>query len=170
MTTVAESKVLGRRLRGVQYDLFEWDDAPDATVSVDTVPKAVILVLDELSVVLTWELRPPAEQLTMAVLGGMYPDPALLFRRLDVSRRWSAFLGAELVSTSWAEQETGDGVQPWAVTLVFAGVGTLVVALGEVLDGSPSYIPDSLVVTASRDVACAYRPPAALSAALTTKP
>lgn len=57
-----------------------------------------------------------------------------------------------------------------AVTLAFAEVGELVVALGEVVDGSPSYLPDSLIVTGSRDAALSYRPSAALTPAWTSNP
>lgn len=168
MTEVAESQVLGSRLRGVQYDLLEWDDEPVATSIVDAVPKAVILTFDSLSVLLRWDLSPPTERLVM--MSDEHSQTGPLVRRVDVSGRWGAFLGAQLIAASWAEQETGDGLQPWAVTLAFAEVGDLVVALGEVVDGFPSYIPDSLIVTASRDVALSYRPSAALTPAWTTNP
>lgn len=168
MTTVADLQLLGRPLRGIQYDLLEWEEEPDAAATVDAVPKAVVLKFGELNVLLTWDLRPPTEQLVMLTAEPSQPSP--LTRRVDVSERWGTFLGAKLVGTSWAQQETGDGLQPWAVTLAFAGAGELVVALGEVVDGSPSYIPDSLIVTASRDAALSYRPPATLAPAWTTAP
>ncbi|MFD3403742.1 hypothetical protein ACFWUU_23865 [Kribbella sp. NPDC058693] len=94
-------------------------------------------------------------------------DPGPLKRRLDVSRRWSAFLGAQVVGIYWTEQETTDGFQPWAVTLDFEGVGELVIALGELVDGVPTYLPDSLIVTASQDVARSYKPPASPTPAWT---
>lgn len=161
-------RVLGSRLQGVKYDLLEWQDEPSPTSIVDTVPKAVILEFDETSVLLRWDLRPPSEQLLFLSSEGVTPGP--LVRRVDVSQRWGAFLGARLVAASWAQQETGDGLQPWAVTLAFADAGELVLALGEVVDGSLSYIPDSLIVTASRDAALSYQPPAALTPAWTAGP
>lgn len=168
MTSITEPQVLGRRLRGVKYDLLEWEEEPDPTSIVDTVPKAVILEFDETSVLLRWDLKPPTEQLVLSRDEGSPAGP--LVRRIDVSGRWGAFLGAKLVAASWAQQETGDGLQPWAVTLAFADVGELVVALGEVVGGSLSYIPDSLVITGSRDVALSYQPPAALTPAWTADP
>jgi hypothetical protein len=162
---VAEDEVVGRRLRGVKYDVLEWEESPALTSIVDTIPKAVILEFAELGVLVTWDLDPPSEQLVMRRSEGSTPGP--LARRIDVSMRWKAFLGAEVVSASWAQHETGDGLQPWAVTLMFAGVGELVVALGETVDGDPSYIPDSLIMTASRDVALSYQPRAALTSAWT---
>lgn len=168
MTSVTERQLLGSGLQGVKYDLLEWEDEPDPRSIVDTVPKAVILEFDETSVLLRWDLRPPTEQLVLLSGEGSVPGP--LVRRVDVSERWGAFLGAKLVAASWAQQETGDGLQPWAVTLAFADVGELVVALGEVVDGSLSYIPDSLIMTGSRDVALSYQPPAALTPAWTADP
>lgn len=166
MTSVGGPRVLGSRLRAVKYDLLEWEDEPDGTSLVDTVPKAVILEFDESSVVLAWDLNPPTERLVM-IGSEDPPQPGPLVRRVDVSERWDVLLGATLVGISWAQQETGDGLHPWAVTLAFADAGELVVALGEALDGSPSYLPDSLIVTASRDAALSYRPLAALTPAWT---
>ncbi|MFD7158498.1 hypothetical protein ACFV9C_28140 [Kribbella sp. NPDC059898] len=165
MVVVAEDQFVGRRLCGVKYDLLEWENRPEATSVVDTIPKAVILEFDGISLLLRWDLNPPTEQLVMDLDDGSPPGP--LVRRTDVSVRWNGFLGAELVAASWAQHETGDGLQPWAVTLTFADVGELVVALGEVVDGALAYIPDSLIVTASRDAARSYRPPAALTSAWT---
>lgn len=165
MTFVAELQVLGRRLLGVKYDLLEWEDEPDPTCIVDTVPKAVILDFDVGSFLLRWDLRPPTEQLV--ILGSQGSSPGPLFRRVDVSKRWSAFLGAKLVAASWAQQLTAGGLQPWAITLAFADVGELVVALGEVVDGSLSYLPDSLIITSSRHAALSYHPRAALTPAWT---
>jgi hypothetical protein len=166
MTGVAEAELLGRRLTAVQYEIFEWEDEPVPTSIVDAVPKAVILTFEGLTVLLRWDLRPPTEQLVLLKDGRSIAGR--LTQRVDVSRRWGAFLNAKLVAASWASQETGDGIQPWAVTLAFAGAGELVVALGEVVNGCLSYIPDSLIVTASRDVGLSYRPPAALAPAWTS--
>ena len=168
MTEVVGSQVLGSRLRGVQYDLLEWEDEPVATSIIDVVPKAVILTFDNLGVLLRWDLNPPIERLVM--VSDEHSQAGPLVRRVDVSGRWGAFLGAQLIAASWAEQETSDGLQPWALTLAFAEVGELVVALGEVVEGSPSYLPDSLIVTASRDVALSYRPSSALTPAWTASP
>jgi hypothetical protein len=165
MMAIVQRQILGSRLRAVKYDLLEWEGLPDPTSSVDAIAMAVILQLDEMSVLLRWDLHPPTERLV--IVSGEHSQLAPLVRRVDVSERWGAFLGAKVVAASWAQQETGDGLQPWAVTFSFADVGELVVALGEVVDGSPSYIPDSLIMTASQDAALSYRPLAALTPAWT---
>ncbi|WP_432880555.1 hypothetical protein ACQPYH_35480 [Kribbella sp. CA-245084] len=122
---------------------------------------AVLLTFDASHALLRWDLRPPVEQLV--VLSNEPDEPRPLTRRVDVSRRWTAFLGAQLIGASWADQETTDGLQPWAITLAFEGTGDLVIALGELVNGIPTYLPDSLIVTSSRDVALCYRPPASLT-------
>lgn len=164
MTAVDLSRLLGSQLTGVQYDILEWEVEPAADSTVDQVPKAVTLTFDGLRVQLRWDLRPPIERLVM-VTGAQPLGP--LTRRIDVSKRWEALLGSRLVGVSWAEQETPDGFQPWAVTLAFSGGGELVVALGELIEGTPTYIPDSLIVTSSREDAIAYRPPASPTPAWT---
>jgi len=168
MTAIEEAgleHLRGNRLTGVQYDLFEWESVPLPTSVFDAVPKAVILSLNDESVILQWDLEPPIERL---IAGRLERDqPAPLVRRVDVSGRWHAFIGAQLVGVSWADHSTSEGLYPWAVTLGFGDVGELVVALGELIGGSPTYIPDSLLVTGSREAARAYRPPAALMPAWT---
>jgi len=166
-TNVVEADLLGRRLTGVRYDMFAWDDLPTAESSVDAVPMAVILSFNGLNICLRWNLEPPSEQLVMLTETDLSSGP--LVRRVDVSERWHDLLNAQLVRASWAEHETGEGVQPWAVTFDFARAGGLVVALGELIDGLPSYLPDSLLVTADRDVALRYRPPGALTPAWTDR-
>lgn len=166
MTAVDQVHLLGSRLTGVHYDLLEWEAEVPVDSALDEVPKAVLLAFDRLDVLLRWELRPPIEQLLM--LSNQDAQPGPLFRRVDVSRRWVAFLGAQVVGASWAEQETCDGLQPWAVTISFDGARELVVALGELVDGVPTYLPDSLIVTASREVALSYWPPASPTPAWTS--
>lgn len=51
------------------------------------------------------------------------------------------------------------------MNLRFASGAHLVIALGELLDDEPRYIPDSLLVTGSRGVAVSFSPPAALGTA-----
>lgn len=166
MTATKQPHLLGRRLTAVHYDLLAWDAEPSVDSTVDEVAMAVLLTFDTSRLLLRWDLRPPVEQLV--VLSNEPDEPKPLTRRADVSRRWTAFLGAKLIGASWADQETTDGLQPWAITLAFEGAGELVIALGELLDGIPTYLPDSLIVTASRDVALSYRPPASLTPAWTS--
>lgn len=47
---------------------------------------------------------------------------------------------------------------PWSCRLVFRSGQSLVIALGELGRQGITYIPDTLVVTATREVAESYRP------------
>jgi len=165
MTSTIMSRVLGTRLKGVGYDLFEWEEVPSAKAFADVVPMAILLEFDETSALLKWDLDPPSEQLT--ILWDEIPLPGPLIRRVDVSKRWGPFLDETLLTATWAQHETGDGWQPWAVTLAFSNGSELVVALGEMIGGSPSYLPDSLIITASREISRSYQPKAALTPAWT---
>ena len=158
--------LVGQALRSIHYDLLAWEPMPSEASAVDEVSMGVLLGVEEFQVMLRWELRPPVERL--AAFDGRRLAPAPLARRFDVSARWAAFIGARISDVSWSEQLTEGGLQPWAVTLAFAEAGELVVALGEVVDGHLSYIPDAMVVTARREVASAYRPPASRTPAWTS--
>lgn len=165
MTAIDKSDLLGSRLAGVHYDLLEWEDEPAARSILDQVSKGVILAFDTLSVLLRWDLRPPVERLVMVSNENRQAGP--LTRRVDVSLRWKELLGSQVVGVSWSEQETSDGLQPWAVTFALADAGELVVALGELVNGIPAYLPDSLIVTASREAGLSYMPSASLMPAWT---
>lgn len=155
-------EIVGRRLDAIQYDIFEWDSAPQTDEAVDVVPGSVMFNLQGQTFSLSWELNPPSEQLVMT-RAALEVRP--LMRRVDVSGRWPMFVGARVLAAAWSYHETGDGLEPWAVTLAFAQAGDLVIALGELSAGGPSYTPDALVVIAATEIARAYQPPAALGAA-----
>lgn len=165
MNSIDLSDLVGGHLTRVYYDLFVWNAAPHDDSILDEVPLAVILGFDTQDVILRWDLRPPVEQLVSLKVEESVPGPSI--RHIDVSGRWSPFLGSQLIGVSWAEQETSDGFQPWAVTLMFGVVGELVIALGELMNGVPTYIPDSLIVTASRRAALSYQPTASPTPAWT---
>lgn len=42
---------------------------------------------------------------------------------------------------------------PWAINLRFASGANLVIGLGDLLDGQPTYMPDTLLVIGSREAA-----------------
>lgn len=163
MTEILDTHLVGRCLVSLRYEVLDWEVQPDASAKIDAVAMAVIMDFEGCSVAFRWDLRPPTEQLV--VVASESVGVGRRARRIDVSRRWSTFVGAELVAARWSYHETGEGLQPWAVTLSFAGVGDLVVALGELVAGSPSYLPDSLIITASEDLAREYQPRAALEPA-----
>ncbi len=86
---------------------------------------------------------------------------------IDVSTRWQHLLGQCIVAESESRQFTPSGEAVWARNFHFDSGARIVIALGELIDGRVSYIPDSLVVTDSPTAAYAYRPSAASSPAWT---
>lgn len=92
-------------------------------------------------------------------------EPTPWSRWHDASDRWPAQVGATLTDVSWAKQFGSGGVVPWACRMSFSSGTDLVVALGECDPNGPAYMPDSLVVIGSTDVASRFRPPSALQSA-----
>lgn len=88
-------------------------------------------------------------------------DPTAETRVEDVTDRWSEFRGNAVRRLDFALQDVGSGPEPYGCRLHFESELNLVIALGELDEGSITYIPDSLIVTSSRDRAAQYHPPAA---------
>jgi|GEM_PF-6648966 len=126
---------------------------------------AVVLLFEDLEpYVLSWRVWQPLECLTtLPREEGYEPDGMPV---VDASERWAHLLGAEVVDQRVGMQETNWGVQPWSTRLDFSNGHSLVVCLGELsFDGDPTYLPDSLLVTDSRELAMAYRPLATFGSA-----
>ena len=151
----------GVPLQRIAYEVVEWDLLPPARLGFDQVSIAVILEFAEGDpFTLRWRVREPFECLTTSDWSESDPTPRT--RVLDVSQRWNHLLGARVVDQHVAVQETDWGAQPWSLRLVFDESRALVVCLGELTPaGEATYLPDSLLVTDSREDASVYRPRAA---------
>lgn len=162
MTPDLVDRVEGRTLVGITYVGLPWDSGPSDTDSVDVVNRAVVLDFDGVRLAVRWDLRPPIECLVVENFDPSSTKAPLTTTR-DVSHRWRSVIGGALIAHDWGWQEVESGREAWALSLRLGNAQTLFVALGELIDGAPTYMPDSLVVTASERIARAYRPPAALS-------
>lgn len=151
-------------LRRVAYVGFEWDDLLPVCQGFDQVSLAVTLDFGRGGLfVLRWLLREPFECITAEFLA---EDPVPQSRVVDASERWGHLLGARVVAQRVSMQDTAWGLQPWSVRLGFDNGCDLVVCLGESTpDGTPTYTPDSLLITDSKRHALAYHPRAALTSA-----
>jgi hypothetical protein len=152
------------RIAAITYELLPWEGQPQEVQEVDEVSTAVALVFEgETSLRFRWRLAPPSERL---VLGPWEPgDPTPDSRIVNVTSRWSMFEGDVLRRLDFALHDVGAGPEPWACHLKFASGRGLVVALGELSRNGVTYLPDSLVVTASRRIGMRYQPPVALDCA-----
>ena len=147
-------------LRAISYELLSWEEVPTVPRDVDQVSTAVLLHFDGgSSIRFRWALRPGVERLSID--GWMPGDPTVETRVEDVTDRWPGFFGKALRRLDFALQDVGSGPEPYACRLHFESELSLVIALGELNEGSITYIPDSLIVTSSPDRAASYRPPAA---------
>ena len=145
---------IGQGLWKVEYELLFFEEFPSASAVIDDVAMAVRLIWADGAVIrIGW--RNPA----------YWEDEGLLFDGaqaenaacVDVSTRWSSCVGARLdsvvVSRSLAETR-----RIWAMNFDFDNDNHLVIALGELDEGMPSYMPDNLIVTDSEAIARAYWP------------
>lgn len=162
MTSNLIDRVEGRPLVGITYLGLPWDPTPADTQLVDVVNRAVVLDFDGLRLAVRWDLRPPVERLAVESYGES-SAVAPLTTSHDVSHRWRSVIGGVLNAHAWGWHEVESGTEVWAVALRFSNAQTLFIALGELVEGAPIYLPDSLVVTASERIAKAYRPRAALN-------
>ena len=154
---------IGDALTSVHYELLSWEQAPSADSCVDQVAMAVTLNWQESRPTrISWSTDPQREGLVQGGPSAEGPGPQLEIA--DVSERWGGLLGQRLTACTFSHA-LPPGDLPWAMNLLFASGAHLVIALGELLEGEPRYIPDSLLVTESRDAAVAFSPPAALGTA-----
>jgi hypothetical protein len=152
----------GAVLSGVAYELLSWESPPEHGAPVDEVAMAITLHWGTAAPTrVSWSTDPEREGL---VAGGPswapYPD----VRTVDVSARWGRLVGQPVTGLGFTHAEPFSDL-PWAANLEFGTGRHLVIALGELLDDEPAYIPDSLIITGSRDVAMAYKPPASAGTA-----
>ena len=154
---------VGDALASVSYELLSWEEAPSIGSRVDQVAMAATLHWQMApSTRISWSTDAEREGLVQGGPSGESPGPELEI--IDVSARWGALIGQRLTACTFSHSVPPSDL-PWAMNLRFASGAHLVIALGELLDDEPTYIPDSLLVTGSREVAAAFSPPAALGTA-----
>jgi hypothetical protein len=151
----------GQRLNRVRYVVLPESPGPEmrASESWDEVEYAVELVFDGMSVVISWQMENEIECLTVRPRGvvPVIPDYS---KTIDLSAQsgWEACVGEELISVR-ASQHRPDPAQGdclWALALTFRNAASVAVALGELVDDIPSYLPDSLVVLFGKEAAEGY--------------
>lgn len=151
---------LGDVLSSVDYELLGWEEA---TAHIDEVAMAVTL---------HWRTSPmtrihwsaDAENEGLVQGGPSEADPSPELTITDVSDQWGGLIGERLTACTFSHSDPPSDL-PWAINLRFASGANLVIALGELLDGQPTYMPDTLLVIGSREAAESYSPPAALGTA-----
>jgi hypothetical protein len=154
---------VGDVLTGIYYEISEFESPPSPASPVDEVWMALTL---------RWQTSPATriscssdpEQEGLLSGGPWEGGPKLDTVLTDVSDRWSRLVGKRLVRYSFSHFFPPI-VLPWAVKLCFEASEYLVVMLGELGPEGPVGMPDSLLVTGSREVARSLRPEAAFGCA-----
>ncbi len=154
---------IGDRLMAIGYDQLKSLEPTNVESLVDEV---------DIAVTLHWKNSPPS-RVSWSVdawnegLVGQWPvddHPRPELAIVDASDRWKDIVGTRLVHFRFSWSVSPHSL-PWAVNLRFETGDHLVIALGELLNGEPSYMPDTLLVTGSAEFAGAYHHPAAISSA-----
>ena len=147
---------IDRELTAIRYVGLPWEHEPTRGAIVDAVSRAVLLEFGTLTLQVRWLLEPPIERLAVESPTAWQALP--LAKVVDASGRWAALLGTRLLKYEVGFQEVESGREPWALLLHLEDAGRLLIALGELDDGVPKYLPDSLVVTEDATTARQYVP------------
>jgi hypothetical protein len=152
----------GQTLRGVRYVMHSGlETLASAIDAADEIDWAIELKFDTGSIVLRWDMYGEAEWLsvTRGVLPELQSDTVEL---LDAAARpgWSSRAGRKVCRVGIAmDSPIGDGKDYlWAVRLEFIDASPVVIALGEIHDGMPSYHPTALLAIFDAELAQFYRP------------
>ena len=147
----------GLTVESVEYHLL-WFESPPKPQIVDVVSMAVEINFGDAGRArFHWRIDPTFEGLEVGPW--KVGDAATELSHVDATDRWG-LSGARLARYVVATQLTdrGEAQMPWSCRLVFEDDRNLVIALGELSpEGQLTYLPDSLIVTASQEVACGYR-------------
>ncbi len=134
------------------------DLSGDVHGDVDTV---IVTLASGRTLELAWAQSGMNEGLSVA-LGQRRADHTDLLDLVGVSgeRGWQGLLGRPIVRirSSWQVPNEGCPETLWALSLELDEQGSATVALGELRDGAPTYIPDSLVVVFGHTAGTAYAP------------
>ena len=149
---------IGVELESIWYLVLPGDRV-SAGDKVDSVSWAVQLVFaDESELGFHWQLDQGSGCLVATSTLPHHPFEV----RQDASGRWPELIGLRLSDAIQVVHETDRGATLWSVRLAFDQDRSLVVALGEKDEsGSPTYLPDGLIVTDSEVVASSYVVPGA---------
>jgi hypothetical protein len=157
---------VGSRIVDVRYLLLAGAQWPDGRVVglVHEVDHGVELVMADGSVLaLHWEMQGWCHFLAivpMSVSGSLGPEGLIDALSVSEAPEWVGILGRTIhgVEVAWHISSTGAGCprSVWAVRIDLDGGSSFVIALGEIQEGAPTYLPDSIVVIFDKDVAASY--------------
>jgi hypothetical protein len=156
--------VVGSRIVGVRYLVPVGTRWPDGREDgpVHEVDQGVELVLaDGSALSVQWLMQGEDEFLSIAPMSNSGVRAGTLLDAFDVSEapEWTGILGRTVngIGAAWHVPNAGRPRSVWALRINLDGGSSFVIALGEVREGNPAYLPDSMVVLFNREDAEAYR-------------
>lgn len=163
--TSALREVIGAQIVGVRYLVSEGMGWPGGRADgfVHEVDHGVEITLSgDRVLVLRWEMLGENEFLDPSL--HLLPREQVsdsMIDAIDVSAtpEWAPLIGHTIssVRASWHISNTGCPKSIWAVRFDTAENSSFVIALGEIRDGVPAYLPDAVLVFFDRDDAEAYK-------------
>lgn len=157
--------VIGTRVTGVRYLIPEGTQWPDGRADgfVHEVDHGVELMLSSTrSLRMQWEMDGENEYLGASLIPSVREAGASnLIQAVDASTapEWTPILGGTIssVRVSLHIPNTGCPKSAWAIRFDTEAAVSFVVALGEIRDGVPEYLPDGVLVIFDREDAESYR-------------
>lgn len=159
------SEVIGAQVVGVRYLVPGGAQWPDGRADgfVHEIDHGVELMLsDDHVLCMQWQMDGENEYLRVSLRSPTHEtSDNTLIDAIDVSSapEWTSLLGGSISSIriSWHIANTGCPRSVWAIRFDVETGASFVVALGEVRDGVPTYLPDSVLVIFDREDAETYR-------------
>ena len=155
--------VVGSRIVEVRYLVpagVQWPDGRGDGL-VHEVDHGVELVMADGSVLaLHWEMRGEDEFLAIVPMSvsGFWTEGQIEALSFSDAPEWMGILGRTVtgVGVAWHIPNAGCPRSVWAIRIDLVGGSSFVIALGEVREGTPAYLPDSIVVLFDRHDAESY--------------
>jgi hypothetical protein len=155
--------VIGSRVVDVRYLVpagAQWPDGREDGL-VHEVDHGVELVMaDGSALSLQWEMQGEDEFLSIVLQSVSRARADGLIDAFGVadSPEWSEIFGRPVtdVGVAWHIPNAGCPRSVWAIRIDLDGDSSFVIALGEVREGVPAYLPDSIVVLFDREDAESY--------------
>lgn len=151
------SSLIGTRIRSVLYRNLAGDPELASSGVADEVDMEIVVRLDNgASLTLAWAMSGEVEGL--ALLDGEPESDDRTVVDVTSHTQWSTRVGREVIAVGagWHVPNAGSPRTLWSWRLSFEGGPCAVVATGELVNGEPRYLPDSLVVIFDERLALSY--------------
>ncbi|MEV5303493.1 hypothetical protein [Amycolatopsis methanolica] len=156
--------VVGRRIETILYRMpsgVQWSEEYRHRGVHDVDMGVVISLSNQVEFEIDWAMSGFAEGLALGVHTKSCIEPDGLIDVVDVGElpEWQSCLGRAIQEISFSSFASNEGVPRtvWAVKFRLENAVEFAIALGEIVDGRPHYLPDSIMVIMDESVGRSYR-------------